>query len=168
MPPLKLDLGPDRGLRGRYRHVASRHGPIIRPDFPLQTASNALSQSVCQSAQMFGPLTVCPRFMSQGAPVGAEGRPYHAADGSFVSGAIPEDEASGGRTAGSQESKICCSAHKGRRFGGPALNEPWPRRKTRAGAGLFCVGRRPFECHRSRLRASGGQTPPRASDVSSV
>lgn len=164
---LKPDLDPQRGLQGWYRHVASCHGSIIWPDFPLQTASSALSQSVCQSAQMFGPLTVCPRFISQGAPVGAERRPYHAADGSFVSGAIPEDEASGGRTAGSQESKICCGAHKGRRFGGPALNEPRPRHKTRADAGLFCVGLRPFECHRSCLRASGGQTPPRASDVSS-
>lgn len=49
-------------------HLVSCHGPIIHADFPLQTVSNALSQSVCQSAQMFGPLTVCPRFMSPGAP----------------------------------------------------------------------------------------------------
>lgn len=51
-----------------HQHLVSCHGPIIHADFPLQTVSNALSQSVCQSAQMFGPLTVCPRFMSPGAP----------------------------------------------------------------------------------------------------
>lgn len=50
--------------------------------------------------------------MSRGAS-GAEGRPYHANDGSFVSGAIPEDKTCGGGTLGRQESKIClCRTQK--------------------------------------------------------
>ena len=43
------------------------HSPISSADFPLQTVWHTLSQSVCQSAQMLCLLTVCWRFMSQGA-----------------------------------------------------------------------------------------------------
>lgn len=49
------------------------------------------------------------------------GRPYHADDGSFVSGSIPEDEAIGGWTAGRRNPKHP-AAHKGQQFGGPKLN----------------------------------------------
>lgn len=54
--------------------------------------------------------------------VGAEGLPYHANDGSFVLGAIPEDTASGGRTVGHRNPKYV-APHKGHQFGGPGLNE---------------------------------------------
>lgn len=62
--------------------------------------------------------------------VGAEGLPYHADDGSFVLGAIPEDEASGGRTVGHKNPKYV-ARHKGHQFGGPGLNELSFRWKTR-------------------------------------
>lgn len=54
--------------------------------------------------------------------VGGEGLPYHADDGSFVLGAIPEDEQGGGGMAGHWNPKYV-AVHKGRQFGGPALNE---------------------------------------------
>lgn len=53
---------------------------------------------------------------------GAKGLPYHADDGSFVLGAIPEDKATGGRTVGHRIPKYV-TPHKGHQFGGPGLNE---------------------------------------------
>lgn len=119
----------------------STFGVLSRSNYPCR-----LSVADCSKRVVTVRLSVSPDvrpahcmskiYVPGGA--GAEGLPYHAGDGSFVSGAIPEDEASGGRTAGSQESKICCCTHKGRQFGGPALNELWPRWKTRASVWFLC------------------------------
>lgn len=60
------------------------------------------------------------------------GRPYHADDGSFVSGSIPEDEASG---AGQQVTGIpnIPRLTKGQQFGGPELNRLscWRKKKKK-------------------------------------
>lgn len=84
--------------------------------------------------------------------IGAEGLPYHADDGSFVLGAIPDDEASGGRTVGRRNPEYV-APHKRHPFGGPALNELPLRCKTRASRS-FCVRRWPFEYHTSCLLVS--------------
>lgn len=100
-------------------------------DFPLQRASNLVTVSLSVSPDVM--LAYCMLKIYVPGGVRAEGLPYHANDGSFVLGAIPEDEASGGRTVGHRNPKYV-APHKGHQFGGPGLNELsfWWKTRERA------------------------------------
>lgn len=134
----------------------SREGFIIFCSFTVQLALRTfrcgLYQIPCHSQFVSQPrCSACSLYVEDSCPggVGAEGLPYHANDGSFVLGAIPEDKTSGGRTVGHRNPKYV-APHKGHPFGGPGLNElSLQERAVR----FVSIGEL-FEYHTSRLRVS--------------
>lgn len=95
----------------RHHHFPVIESPISSADFPLQSGSKyfvTVSLSVSPDVM----LAYCMLKIYVPGGVRAEGLPYHVDDGSFVLGAIPEDEASGGRTVGHRNPKYV-TLHKG-------------------------------------------------------
>lgn len=105
------------------KKASSSSRRVIRPavrTFRCGAYQNLVTVSLSVSPDVM--LAYCMLKIYVPGGVRAEGRPYHENDGSFVLGAIPEDEASGGRTVGHRNPKYV-APHKGHQFGGPGLNE---------------------------------------------
>lgn len=133
-----LFLTSAQNSRKRLHHFLVFYSPISSADFPFADCVKYLvtvSLSVSPDVQ----LAHCMLKIYVPGGVRAEGLPYHADDGSFVLGAIPKDEASGGRTVGHRNPKYV-APHKGHQFGGPGLNELSLWWKTRASLS-FCIRR---------------------------